>query len=1348
LRSPFITVFALEPSSDTSSSRDVCSTELTYVSQTLHHLSKWSKNHPLDNVIGNPSRPVSTRKQLATNALWCLYSSVLSKVEPKNFKSAITEDCWFQAMQDEIHEFDRLQVWELVPQPYCVMIIALKWIYKVKLNEYGDVLKNKAGLVANGYRQEEGVDFEESFACIEAICIFIANATSKNMTIYQMDVKTAFLNGELKEEVYVSQPEGFVDPDHPTYVYRLKKDLYGLKQAPRAWYQASPTKKHLEALKRVFRYLRGTINCGLWYPKDTAMALTAYADHAGCKDTRRKQVEKCVVELYFVTTDYQLTDIFTKALPRERFESLLLRLDTMANVNVNAPAEQAPTMAPPTRTDDQILPHIRWVPIGKSNFYLEVERSQSNPIFKITVDILKNTNFFKAFTASSTIPSIYIQQSGILFDMTKLPVNNNNAFSSPLTPDALINFVNDLGYPKVVKTLFDVVTNDMFQPWRALTTIINMCLTGKTSGFERPRAPVLQILWGNLKKHTHRKEKATLIVIPSVRFTKLIIYYLQSKHKFNPRPDSPLHLPNEEPGLGYLKFSDKRTKWEVFGMPILNELITADIRGEQYYKEYLEKVAKHQRYLAGKEGSDHDSPAPKPAKATKKSKPSAPKADLRQLVTKPASSQQPKPKPAPAKSQKKKRKLVTQTPDKPSPAKRSKPGLLTKRRKSTSSLRSVDESVDEGIPEKEPRFDDEEADIQRAVEESLKSVHDAPRGPFPPTLKNVSPAEQYLFQRCTPASTEPSGHVESPSIYVTLGLTDSDSKSNEEVPHVVKVPVVHVGPNLEHMDLEATDVSTHLHPEQMDKGFTATTYLNVQENLKLTIKEHTTTETEAESMVSVTIQQDTSVIPPMTTLVIDLVSRPDSPNAHRPLQATETETTTTTTNPPPPKPQQSTTDSMLIKHIDELEQIMANLIQDNKHLDEKLDNHGARLYTLENLDIPQHVSKAVDEIVTDAVDWAIQAPLRNRFRDLPEADTKEILHYESRLVEAFKEDRPTTPELAWSIPSSDLPVLMNNWASALASTYTPPPENSLLAQTGDMVMFMDWFCKRQGITELKPQDLEGPAFKLVKVFHPNVTIQSDFFFNKDLEYLRYDIKGGRPALLISKIKAAYYPDVDLEQMVPDQIHTYEGDHRAVRTHMRILSVVRIEVFSIYCDFEDLYLLNLQGHLNHLPPKDKKILTTAVNLWTRHLVIKQCVEDFQLGIKSYQTQLNLTKPRWDATGFEYKHDFMVIDSPRSVTFKDKYRVQMIMWFNEIHKFSDDTLHQIDEALDYRVKEFKVNRMNLGLNTRFWTRKDVDRSKEFMFAIQKRLKTGRIFRNMESFVGGRVKEEDCRLLQRTR
>nr|GFA30559.1 retrovirus-related Pol polyprotein from transposon TNT 1-94 [Tanacetum cinerariifolium] len=140
---------------------------------------------------------------------------------------------------EELHEFERLEVWELVPRPDKVMVITLKWIYKVKLDELGGILKNKARLVARGYRQEEGIDFEESFAPVarlEAFRIFLAYAAHRNMVVYQMDLKTAFLNGNLREDVYVSQPDGFVDSDNPNHVYKLKKALYRLKQASRAWH--------------------------------------------------------------------------------------------------------------------------------------------------------------------------------------------------------------------------------------------------------------------------------------------------------------------------------------------------------------------------------------------------------------------------------------------------------------------------------------------------------------------------------------------------------------------------------------------------------------------------------------------------------------------------------------------------------------------------------------------------------------------------------------------------------------------------------------------------------------------------------------------------------------------------------------------------------------------------------------------------------------------------------------------------------------------------------------------------------------------------------------------------------
>ncbi|GKE15550.1 retrovirus-related pol polyprotein from transposon TNT 1-94, partial [Tanacetum coccineum] len=469
---PFFGILILENDSEASSSLDVIPTIVHTAAPNSEHVTKWTKDHPLDNIIDK------------------------------------------------------------------VMVITLKWIYKVKLDELGGILKNKARLVARGYRQEERINFEKSFtpvARLNAIRIFLSYAAHMNMIVYQMDVKMVFLNGILSEEVYVNQSDGFMDQDNPNHVYKLKKALYGLKQAPCTWYdllskfllsqefskgtvdptlfirrqgkdillisqsprgifinqskyaleslkkygmesndpvdtpivekskldedtqgksidpthyrgmvgtlmyltasrpdltfavcmcaqyQAKPTEKHLHAVKRIFKYLRGIVNRGLWYPKDSSIALTVYAnaDHAGCQDTRRstsksmqllgdrlvswsskrqksttisstkaeyidlsgccaqvlwmrsqltdyglrfnkilmycnnkgaivlccnnvqhsrskhidirfhfitEQVENGVVELYFVSTEYQLADIFTKALGKERIEFLINKL--------------------------------------------------------------------------------------------------------------------------------------------------------------------------------------------------------------------------------------------------------------------------------------------------------------------------------------------------------------------------------------------------------------------------------------------------------------------------------------------------------------------------------------------------------------------------------------------------------------------------------------------------------------------------------------------------------------------------------------------------------------------------------------------------------------------------------------------------------------------------------------------------------------------------------------------------------------------------------------------------------------------------------------------------------------
>nr|GEX81313.1 retrovirus-related Pol polyprotein from transposon TNT 1-94 [Tanacetum cinerariifolium] len=196
------------------------------INQPPEHINKWTKDHPIDNVIGDPARLVSTRLQLQDEALLCYFDAFLSSVEPKRYRDALKESCWIEAMQEELNEFKCLEVWELVPRLDCIMVFTLKWIYKVKLDELGGVLKNKARLVVRGYHQEEGIDFEESFAPVarlEAIRIFIAFAAHMNMVLYQMDVKIAFFNGILREEVYVSQPDGFVDQENTNHVYKLKR---------------------------------------------------------------------------------------------------------------------------------------------------------------------------------------------------------------------------------------------------------------------------------------------------------------------------------------------------------------------------------------------------------------------------------------------------------------------------------------------------------------------------------------------------------------------------------------------------------------------------------------------------------------------------------------------------------------------------------------------------------------------------------------------------------------------------------------------------------------------------------------------------------------------------------------------------------------------------------------------------------------------------------------------------------------------------------------------------------------------------------------------------------------------
>nr|GEY46141.1 retrovirus-related Pol polyprotein from transposon TNT 1-94 [Tanacetum cinerariifolium] len=228
----FVNPFAISSTSAakaSSSSQNVDPSNIHTFYQPYPHELQWTKDHPLEQVIGEPSRPVLTRNQLRSDGDMCIYALTVSTMEPKNVKEAMTDPAWIESMQEELLQFKRMDVWVLVPIPDNISPLTLKWIFKNKHDEEQTIIRNKSHIVMRGYRQEEGLDFEESSAPVarmEAIRIFLAYAAHKSFTVFQMDVKTAFLHGSLKEDVYVCQPEGFIDADHPSHVYKLKKALY------------------------------------------------------------------------------------------------------------------------------------------------------------------------------------------------------------------------------------------------------------------------------------------------------------------------------------------------------------------------------------------------------------------------------------------------------------------------------------------------------------------------------------------------------------------------------------------------------------------------------------------------------------------------------------------------------------------------------------------------------------------------------------------------------------------------------------------------------------------------------------------------------------------------------------------------------------------------------------------------------------------------------------------------------------------------------------------------------------------------------------------------------------------
>ncbi|GJU59770.1 retrovirus-related pol polyprotein from transposon TNT 1-94 [Tanacetum coccineum] len=395
--------------------------------------------------------------------------------KPKSYKDALTKSYWIEAMQEELNEFERLEVWELVPRPDRVMIITLKWIYKVKLDELGGVLKNKERLVARGYQQEEGINFEKSFALVarlEAIRIFIAFAAHMNMIVYKMYVNIEFLNG-----LQISQSPRGIFLNQSKYASEIIKkygmetvDPIGTPMVEKSKVDEDPQRKSVEPT----RY-RGIIGSLMYLTAsrpdlvfvDSCITLTAYADADTGKSTSGSlqllgdRLMLCSNSIDEITTD-GLWPWIQQDSTSDDF--VLLVGDELGRIMTTTASQQV-------TLDNALVAPEKQVKIGKCNMRINPAKTQKEPTYQVVLDALELTTCYLAFLITAK-------------------------FDAPPSDEEIVSFIKELGHKGDVKSVTNVVVDQMHQPWRTFASIINMCLSGKITGLNKMRLSRAQILWG------------------------------------------------------------------------------------------------------------------------------------------------------------------------------------------------------------------------------------------------------------------------------------------------------------------------------------------------------------------------------------------------------------------------------------------------------------------------------------------------------------------------------------------------------------------------------------------------------------------------------------------------------------------------------------------------------------------------------------------------------------------------------------------------------------------------------------------------------------------------------------
>nr|GEW48260.1 retrovirus-related Pol polyprotein from transposon TNT 1-94 [Tanacetum cinerariifolium] len=1173
------------------------------------------------------------------------------------------------------------------------MVITLKWIYKVKLDELGGILKNKARLVARGYHQEEGIDFEESFAPVA------------RLEAIQMDVKTAFLNSNLREEVYVSQPDGFVDQDNLNHVYKLKKALYGLKQAPRerqrlllvqiyvddiifaastlelcdlfanlmcskfkmsmmgkisfflglqisqsprgifinqskysleslkkygfescdlvdtpmvkkskmdedkegkaidpshyhgmigtllyltdsrpdlqfaicmcARYQARPTEKYVHAVKRIFRYLRGTVHRGLWYPKDSSVALTAFAD--------ADHVENGVIELYFVNMEYQLEDFFIKALGRDRIKFLINKLgmrsfmlETLRQLIDEVDETMDTTIEQQAAMDEALVPHAQRLRIGRRNFCLISNIKSKESTLQLVYDILRICPFFKALLVTADVPEIYMDMLHICLRV------HGQSFTEPPFEEEILAFIHFLRHSAAIRTLTDVNINKLYQPWRSFAAIINKCLTGKSFGYDSLRLSQAQILNSNAYKE----------------------YYAIATGAASPKP----------------KASPRRTRSssDTFITPptaTASPRLTAYAKGKQTAKA---SKAKSLSALSEEGGDDDQEYDDEYAKETRDEESFDP---------------------------------IHQTP------------------KNSDDEGNGDEDLRLNIGGEEGHIEEEEEDElyrdvkinQRRGLQTTQEVEDSHV-----TLTLVNPDEANFFEAMQ--TNQFAGAV---SAIPGIVHQYMDQRMNEAVK--VAVPI-----QSDRLRNEA---------QRENDEFLKTVDENMQKIIKEQVKEQVKRCREGKDPESASAPTETATRSAGRSTQgfrSRQASTSESALAEEPMQ-----TTSQMEEPSHPEFDTGAEDQPIVQSSQHRECIQPWISELAKQSD-------SRSSFNELMDTPLDFSNFL--INRLKVDTLTPELLAGPTYELIKGSCKSLVELEYHLEEVFK---ATTDQLDWlnfegqQYPHNllkPLPLIPNNRGhrvipfehfinnnleylrgGASSRKYTTSITKMKVADYGHIKWIEDLVPRTMWIEEPIGYD----KHTLWGVSHWGRKSQQFYGFVVNRESAR-DVYSKRRIIPVDELKIVEwhsYKHLDWITVRRDDDKLYkfkEGDFKRLRIQ----------------NIEDMLLFLVQGKLTNLTVEERFTFNVSLRMFTRSIMIQRRMEDLQLGVESYQKKLNLTKPDSYRSDLKHKRAYTAYSNPRGFIYQNKDNKNRLMRIDKLHKFSDGTLTDVRTALDDHLKGIRM------------------------------------------------------------